>query len=266
MRFKNFVPTSVSRPRLLVVLWSAAALAVGNLWLDVRADPSDAGASPRALRAASAVYECRGAAVAIGADTMSIDGDLSDWKRAHFQRLGPDTFDVLDEDNGAAGDVGARFAFQWSADTLYLAVEVDDDVHSNTLPPSQMWKGDSLQLAVDAAGDGGHAYDDDNDYELGWSYRPDGVQQYRFVGPRGARSTDTEAVVRRDDRTTIYEIAIPARGIGLHGFSRAADLRAALLVNDSDGRGREGFLEWATGIGREKHPASFGRICFIDLD
>jgi len=32
-----------------------------------------------------------------------------------------------------------------------------------------------------------------------------------------------------------------------------------VLVNNNDGKGRSGFLEWSSGIGGEKNPAAFGK-------
>jgi len=35
-----------------------------------------------------------------------------------------------------------------------------------------------------------------------------------------------------------------------------------VLVNDNDGKGRKGWIEWGSGIGREKNPAKYN-VCRI---
>jgi hypothetical protein len=64
-----------------------------------------------------------------------------------------------------------------------------------------------------------------------------------------------EAAVRRQDGRTFYEVRLPGAG-------RAAGqrIRTSFLVNDADGRGRDGFLQWTPGIGLSKEPAAFGYV------
>ena len=38
----------------------------------------------------------------------------------------------------------------------------------------------------------------------------------------------------------------------------------SLLVNDNDGQGRRGWMEWSSGIGNNKDPLLYGSIIFKD--
>ncbi len=65
----------------------------------------------------------------------------------------------------------------------------------------------------------------------------------------------------RDGDRTRYELRIPLQGLAAQRI-----LRASFLVNDADGAGREGWLEWTPGIGREKRPAMFGQVSLVARD
>jgi hypothetical protein len=143
----------------------------------------------------------------------------------------------------------------WTPDALYLAFEVVDERHDNGLPDERLWLGDSVQIAIDPADDAleGAAYGpDDAEITVGLV----GGDARVFVSP-GALAA--EAAARRQDGRTFYEVRLPA---GARVLAPGARLHVSFLVNDADGRGREGFLQWTPGIGLEKHPASFG---YVDL-
>ena len=44
-------------------------------------------------------------------------------------------------------------------------------------------------------------------------------------------------------------------------FDAARHVRFSVLVNNNDGKGRAGYLEWAGGIGgKDKDPAMYGNV------
>ncbi|MBU0553970.1 cellulase family glycosylhydrolase [Myxococcota bacterium] len=178
------------------------------------------------------------------------DGDLDDWDDAGCAALG--RWEAIDgAPRPGLGDLTARVCAAWSPQALWLAVEVEDDTHENDLEAALLWQGDSVQLALDVDADGGDdGYDeDDSEWTLALS-RGQSVARTEH----GAR--EAEVVVKREGARTRYELRVPMAGL----LQADLELRASFLVNEADGAGREGWLEWTPGIGWAKQPGQFGII------
>lgn len=82
-----------------------------------------------------------------------IDGDLGEWTGTNY----PVPYKVYDPDNTWTGpdDLAADFRISWDADFLYLAVQVTDDIHAQNESSDTIFKGDDVDLQIDAdlAGD-----------------------------------------------------------------------------------------------------------------
>lgn len=182
------------------------------------------------------------------------DGRIDEWDERGCVVL--QRYEVLISPPSGPADLQARACAAWSPDALWLAVEVTDDVHDNSHRDDQLWQGDSVQLALDVNADAvaGAGYDDD-DRELALAL-VDG--ETRLFAHHGALDGVTGAV-RREGRRTLYELRV-----ALPGLAEGRALRASFLVNDADGGGREGWLEWTPGIGHEKRPAQFGELALVD--
>lgn len=162
------------------------------------------------------------------------------------------------------GDLSASVRLLWDASRLYVLAEVKDDKASQAQSGGGMWQGDSLQLAFDARNEGGSGYGAQV-YELQIG-KPDGAAPQIFKGmgfaKPGLMETGEIAVVRDEAAgATVYELSIPFSE--LEGFDGIAAGRAAgfsYLVNDSDGAGREGYIEWSSGVGGSKNASLFGTL------
>ena len=66
----------------------------------------------------------------------------------------------------------------------------------------------------------------------------------------------------RKGNTTIYEVGIPWEKIR---FAKPGDgaFRFSILVNNNNGNGRLGWLEWGGGIGADKKPELYQVIDFV---
>jgi hypothetical protein len=72
----------------------------------------------------------------------------------------------------------------------------------------------------------------------------EGPQFFRFSGPgRSGVIEGAKLVVKREGTSTIYECAMPWNEIGPRLPAQGA-FSFGLYLNDSDGRGRKGFLQW----------------------
>ena len=181
------------------------------------------------------------------------DGLLDDWDAGGCVIL--DTWAAVDaEPRPAAGDFSARACAAWSESALWLAVDVRDDRHKNAEAALTLWQADSIQMALDVEGNArpGVGYDDDDsEWTIALS---SGVSVVRVE--HGDR--DALGVVRRTGDRTVYEFRVP-----LENLRPGRTLAASFLVNERDDRVREGWLEWTSGIGRDKRPAEFGTLRLV---
>lgn len=194
---------------------------------------------------------------------MVIDGQHGD--------VGPDGWVALAEEswNGTEqlsnpGDLSVRAAVRWDSNGLYFAFEVTDDFHQNDHTVDLIWASDSVQLGFDVGLNGGLGYDDTDDHEINFALvLGDRIATYRFHGPSGA-TDDFDAMVVRDGTQTLYEIYIAPSALPGINLSAGQRLGFSFLVNEDDGGGRIGWIEWTPGIGSKKAPAYFGEIVLSD--
>ena len=198
--------------------------------------------------------------------TITVDGVLDDLDDLTPVVLEGQTWGLLAA-FAASTDQSARFWYTWDEDNLYVSVEVLDDVHDQPAAGSNIWQGDSVQFTV-AAGAPGAAT---TWHELGMALTPAGPQLYRWLAAGDAAGTvaGSQVAVVRDDaaQTTVYEAAVP--WVRLTGVApSSALLSSALIVNEADGAGRDGYLSWGGGIAGEKDSAEFlpVRLLAADVD
>lgn len=158
-----------------------------------------------------------------------------------------------------AQDLSGTIALSWDDDHLYVEATVIDDVYDQADSKGNMWRGDSIQFAV-AEGLPGSS---ESWYEFGMALTPEGPELFRW---RSTVSTDVPALVDHaallverieNEKATVYELALPWTelvGIDPH---QDRTFSFSILVNDNDGGGRKGWIEWGAGIGRSKDSGLF---------
>lgn len=207
--------------------------------------------------------------VAVRTTGVVLDGVLDEWLLARFVALGPDDYvghespaPVTDE-----SDLSARIALMWAPDALFLAVEVRDDWHVNYQTGATIFQGDGVQIAFDVGGNGGIAYDIVDDWEYGWALTSGGLRSWRWIAPIGAGPPGEGYSVTRDGVSpiTTYEVRLGDVDLGLPSFDEGRVIRTSLIVNEADSSGREGYLEWASGVGMAKVPDLFQDLVLVTL-
>ena len=146
-------------------------------------------------------------------------------------------------------DLSAQIHLARVPQGLLLAVRVRDDVFSQNEAAGSEWKGDSLQWSL-ALPSGEH-------YEWLAALGKSGPVAHLTMAPPGVTLGPVELplTVRRAGDETLYEVIVPA---SLPGGKPLADrFSFNVLVNDNDGAGRKGWVEWTPGIGRTKNPLLF---------
>ena len=156
-------------------------------------------------------------------------------------------------------DLSGKLWITYDANNLYLSAEILDDIHCQTSVEGNTWLGDGMQFAVSAGAPG----ETDNSWtELGAALTPEGPQAYRWI-PNQGLVDKADLAIQRDDakKLTTYELAYPWDEIQ-QSIPTEELISISLLVNDNDGSGRKGWIEWGSGIGRGKDPSLFKGLRF----
>ncbi|SEU19087.1 glycosyl hydrolase family 28-related protein [Paenibacillus sp. NFR01] len=169
-----------------------------------------------------------------------------------------------------AGDLSAEAKLHWDDDNLYVTVDVRDDVQAQSWSNGDIWQGDSLQLGIDLSRGKGKASPDVS--ELGFALNGQGtVSAWRWRAPEGLGTGALSGVtshITRDEtqKITHYDLAIPFAQ--LHGpdsaFNPEEPIGFALLLNENDGAGRAGFIEYNQGIGTSKDATLYGDLYLLN--
>lgn len=168
--------------------------------------------------------------------------------------------------NGA-DDLSGTAQLRWDADNIYLTADIRDDVFSHNASGINIWQNDSIQFSF-APGIPG---DSQSWYEYGISQTPEGPQIYRWLSMKGAATgvlTKGTLSVDRNEATKItsYALALPWSEVSPIRGKGGNVLSFSMLVNDNDGTGRKGYIEWGSGIGAAKDPALFRTFQFMNVE
>ena len=186
---------------------------------------------------------------------VRLDGKLTEWAGAKVVNLSCTDFVRVSGSCGGDGDLYARARLMWNTGGIYLGIAVTDNVQRNTGSPGTLWSGDSIQIAFDAdGGRQGPGYGA-GDYEFGLALL--GAQpSTERTHPQGGNPRLQLAATRNGNVTT-YEALFPASGLQPLALRTGTSLGLSFLVNDDDGQGRKGWIEWTPGIGQGKDPRRF---------
>jgi hypothetical protein len=181
--------------------------------------------------------------------TVAVDGDNELSATAPTGDSSQGTV-VMTGYSGAA-DLSFDFWLSYDADKFYVTVAATDDVQHATAGADQIWQNDSVQFAI-SAGTPGEA---DSWNQLGGSLVDTAVDTWRWQGPTVGPLPAGDAAITRSGAVTTYEFAVDWDDLeidpsgGLVSFS--------MLVNDNDGQGRKGWIEWGSGIGNGGNSSLF---------
>lgn len=198
--------------------------------------------------------------------TPSIGSLLRVGSRDPNELADPSGFVDLTEDgtielpgHGGPTDLGGTVVFSADEDALYVEAVIDDNTFAQPHSGSGIWQADSIQVAV------AHGLPGESSAiaELAAALTPEGSQAFVFqtldpAGEPGAMTTGS-VVVTRDEvaDTTTYALEIPWETLLGAAPPEGAALSLSILVNDSDGSTRRGYLEWGSGIADTKDPSTF---------
>jgi hypothetical protein len=193
-------------------------------------------------------------ALALEAGAIAVDGSLEDWQPSAELQLPGNTAQI--QMSGWAGpeDMSASVYMAYDNDYFYWAAKVTDNVHT-PVAGSTMWRGDSIQFAFSKDAAYGPEY--------GINFMDGAAHVWRFSeGKAQAGADQIAAAAVQQGNEIVYEVRMPWNTI--YTSKPSADvLPFTLLINDNDGSGRRGWIEWTAGIGKAKSPTSHGRVHLI---
>jgi hypothetical protein len=207
-----------------------------------------------------------------------IDGSISpdEWVGAMPIVLDQASQVQLISDWGGPSDLSAKGYVKWDKDHFYLALETKDNVHYQTGTAGDIWQGDGIQFAIDPgrkSDSPGLGY---NEIGVALNSATSSVVKWRWTAPTGKTTGVMNSMVcqvKRDDSsgTTTYELSIPWSDLLPDGMTAApgSDFGFSMLINDNDGSGRRGWIEYMSGIGFTKDPSAYGDMVLAsvpDLD
>lgn len=148
-------------------------------------------------------------------------------------------------------DLSARVTLTRVPSGLRVSIRVRDDIHSQNSAPGSEWMGDSVQFAL--------ASPTGESYEWTVALTAKGAVAHLDIAPNGVKlgAMTFPMIIRRDEATheTLYDLVFSATLPG--GAMLGNTFSSTLLVNDNDGNGRKGWVEWTPGIGRTKDPSQY---------
>jgi hypothetical protein len=135
---------------------------------------------------------------------------------------------------------------------------VTDDAFEQTERGFRIWTGDCILLALapgPARSESGYG----GVIEFGLALTPGGPQVFQWL-PTPKEVPGARLVVKRPEGKLVYEAAVPWAALGDWRPVRGASAGWSFTVNDADGEGFRGWLEWTPGICGTKNAADFGRL------
>ncbi len=137
-------------------------------------------------------------------------------------------------------------------------MEVKDDIFHQPYTGKDIWKGDCVQLALRPAGVANRSTYE-GVYEFGIALGANGEEVYQWT-PREGNWETASCKINRKENSILYQLSLPWEAIGLEKPTLVRELGWAFTINENDGEGFRGWLEWAGGICGNKDASLFGKL------
>ncbi len=156
-------------------------------------------------------------------------------------------------------DLSARIWIAMDDKDLKVKVFVRDDIFSQKENKENFWKEDSVQMGIAVPGRKGF-------WEFGVAKTANDSFLIPCLAPEGFNTNSCPGSVEASQagNEITYNISLPLAYLGLTKEQAVKGFQFNLLVNDNDGKGREGWVEIAPGIGKSKNPEAFPMVFLVD--
>ena len=173
-------------------------------------------------------------------------------------------------------DLSGDFSMLWDEEYFYFyAVVTDEDFYTVT-PASNLWNGDSVQFGVYhdtenalVNGTAGRKFE-----EIGLAVLEGKPVAYRFVSQSGEtpigeieKGDNFDFACKREGNVQTYELKLKWSELFGYEFTpKIGDMLGfSVLLNDNDGAGRRGWMEYGSGIGTSKDVNKFVMMPLLDF-
>ena len=194
----------------------------------------------------------------VGTAAIEIDSKTDDWKDVERITLSEWTSSPRGGPFSRPGpeDLSAGMALAYDENNLYVLVEVTDDEHYQPNFGGNMWHADSVQISIDTNPTGEHSR-----VEVGFCKNDNGQISAHCWQLNVLDVSQIRRAIKRTGNRVVYELALPLAIFNVVG-KPGTRLGFSILVNESDGGAREGWLRWSAGIGMTKDPEKHAQIIF----
>ncbi len=161
----------------------------------------------------------------------------------------------------AVPDIQASMRMFRTDDGLEVQVMVRDDVFYQSQPAASAWRGDSVQLTMQALHN--NRIPGPKFAEITAAMTAKGPVVYRNVAIKEGKDTllkKSSLIFRAGPGYQIYRIQLNAAELELGSIQPGMRMGMALLVNSNNGEVRHGYLKWGNGIGDSKNPRKFNQL------
>ena len=193
-------------------------------------------------------------------DISGFDGDITGWENAYPIHINtPDN--AADINSWKNANIAAKALTKWDENYFYALVDVYDDMYLQSYAGSNIWMGDSIQLAFDTLNDKASSFVGD-DYEYGFSHSAAGLEIQGFLVASGKTtgSKDPEWVrIVRDgeNHITRYLIKLPKAELTPMKLQQGTEFGFNVCANDADILERDSYIQFTGGIADKKNPSAF---------
>lgn len=191
-------------------------------------------------------------------DNILIDGVLDDWSPYMGLQLPSRDGQVLISGWQGSNDLSAEVRFAYDEESFYISATVTDDIQHPERHDA-IWSGDSIQIAFSEDGQTYGA-------EIGFSEGNGNPEIWRWNAGTSTLGIETIAFQsQREGNKTVYEAKLPWKAIFAESpVGKMKRVPFTMLINENDGNGRRGYVEWTGGIGKGKHAEQFGTLELVE--
>ncbi len=199
-----------------------------------------------------------------------IDGNLDGDEWYFDTAMYADTADQIRQIKNWEGtnDVSGKAMIMWDEENMYFGAEVTDNKFTPAPSEGLQYMGDGIQFGVFYGEEGFIAIGQASTtfHEIGLALTENGVQAYRWVSQDnalpGGLVGDLDLAVVNKGTKTYYEAKIPWTTLLKPGQKPSAgqEMAFSYLINDNDGEGRRGWIEYTSGIGETKNTELFTHL------
>lgn len=165
-------------------------------------------------------------------------------------------------DGGHLPNIRGAFRVFWKKDSLCVEVVVEDPVFDQPYGLYESWRADSVQLALQTLGENNQRKSTFTEITAARTGKGDGLYRHSFEFGGKSQPLETSKLTFRKigEKLYSYTIVLDAKELQLPALKSGLRFGFALLINSSEGNGRDGYLYWGDGIGVNKNPREFNLL------